>query len=91
MKHTELNKGNLSSFIEDYKSLLDKVKTYTPNTLFEVIDMSLLKEGRCIYCGNKLIVPRGKNVAICRGKRHAEKMPFVVKLSTLQKLSTPHR
>ena len=78
----------LSKGLERFKVLLETVKTYQPSTLFEIQpSWDKLAENRCPFCNNKLLVPRGKDIAYCRGKRHIEKGRFVIKLDTLRRIN----
>ena len=89
MKHTSLNQGHFSNFLERYKTLLEEVKVYTPTQLFAVEPAwEKLKEKRCPICGSLLKFPRGKTIAMCYGKRHGDNKKFIIKNSTLEKLST---
>ena len=55
-------------------------KIYTPDTLFDP-DYSLLKEKRCILCGNKLKVMRNGKKAYCNGVKHRK--TFIVGVDKL--------
>ena len=85
MKRTSLNQGHFSNFLERYKTLLEEVKVYVPDTLFEVEPVwEKLFEKKCPLCGNKLKFPVGKTIAYCKGKKH--KRTFVIKNQTLAKI-----
>lgn len=75
----------ITSLLERFKT----IKNVPPNTLFDIEpEWSKLKENKCPICGNKLLFPRGRSIAICKGKSHGDKKPFVIKNQTLEKLST---
>jgi len=77
----------INSFTDLIKERLKKVKTYIPTTLFDLpLDMTLLRESRCPACGNKLILLRGKPLAICKGKRHPDKRSFIISTSKLAQI-----
>ncbi len=48
---------------------LDRFKVYKSDTLFDV-DLTLLKEGRCPLCMNKLKIMRDGKKAFCNSKKH---------------------
>jgi hypothetical protein len=66
------------------QQILSRFKVYTPSTLFEP-DYSLLKEKRCILCGNKLRNLRNGTRAICTSKKHRK--PFTIGMEQLNKLT----
>lgn len=77
----------ISSFTDLIKERLKKVKTYIPTTLFDLPpDMRLLREGKCPHCKNKLILLRGRPLAICKGRRHPDKRSFIISTSKLAQI-----
>lgn len=63
------------------------VKITKVDTLFDVEpSWEKLRENRCPICGSLLKFPLKKSIAICRGRRHGNKKPFVIKNETLTKL-----
>lgn len=83
MKHISLNQGQIGGLLERFKT----IKNIPPSTLFDVEpSWEMLKQKRCIHCGNKLLFPRGTSIAMCKGKSHGDRKPFIIKNQTLEKL-----
>lgn len=86
MKYTQLNKGQIGGLLSRYESLLKEVKVYQPTSLFHVEpNWELLRSLRCPVCGSLLKFPLKRSVAICRGKRHGDKRPFIIQNKILHK------
>lgn len=73
----------IGSFLERFKS----IENTPPNTLFDIEpSWEKLKEHRCPICGNKLIFPQRKSIALCYGKSHGDKKSFVIKNQKLAQI-----
>jgi hypothetical protein len=69
--------GTINKLLDNY---LARFKVYKADTLFEP-DYTLLKENRCILCGNKLKIMRDGTKAYCNGKKHRK--TFIVGVDKL--------
>lgn len=70
------------------RNMLNRFKVYQADTLFDVEKdemFFLLKENRCLKCGNKLKFMRNGKMAYCRSVKH--KKPFVISISKLNKIN----
>ena len=63
---------------------LNRFTVYKSDTLFDV-DYTLLREGRCPICQNKLRVLRNGKRAICSSKKHPK--VFTIGMEQLNKLN----
>lgn len=70
--------GTIDKLLDGYMS---KFTVYKADTLFEP-DYTLLKENRCILCGNKLKIMRDGKKAYCNSKKHRRN--FVCDISKLK-------
>lgn len=61
---------------------MERFKVFTPSTLFDP-DLSLLKENRCILCGNKLKFMRNGKSAFCSSVKHRKS--FIISVDKLEK------
>lgn len=62
---------------------LNNIKITHKPTLFDT-DYGIARELRiCPWCGNKLLFPRNKKIALCRSPKHAGNT-FVVKIDNLK-------
>jgi hypothetical protein len=69
-------------------NILDKYKVIQSNTLFDLERdemFHLLKENRCLICGNKLKFMRNGKLAYCKGVKH--KKTFIISISKLNKIN----
>lgn len=64
------------------KEYLSKFKVYESPLLFDT-DYSLLKEGRCPLCMNKLRIMRNNKLAFCPSKKHKQK--FICDIKKINK------
>lgn len=89
----ELNKGSIGGLLERFKNV-KVIKTPQPS-LFPQLHATwsaaektlLFEKHRCPICSTKLrLVPhRAPQRAICAGKRHADKVKFVISVEKLFK------
>lgn len=75
--------------LDRFLNKIRSIKVKIPNTLFDVEpNWEMLKEKRCPICGNRLSIPlKNPFVVICRGRRHGDKKPFIIKRRKYEELS----
>lgn len=64
----------------DIEKYLSKFKVYKSDNLFD-LDLTVLKEGRCPKCFNKLKMMRDGKKAYCNSKKHFK--TFIVNVDKL--------
>ena len=70
------------------QDILNRFKVIESDMLFDVgqFEMyAILKENRCLKCGNKLKFLTNGKLAICSSKKH--KKPFVISVAKLNKIN----
>lgn len=72
----------------DTEKTLKRFTVYKPDTLFDIDQKEmffLLKENRCLKCGNKLKFARSGKIAYCRSVKHRK--PFIISIAKLQHIN----
>jgi hypothetical protein len=74
--------------MEINKDILNRFKVYQSDNLFDLEKdemFFLLKENRCLKCGNKLKFMRNGKMAYCRGVKHLK--PFIISIEKLNHIN----
>ena len=74
--------------MEINQNILNRFKVYQADTLFDIDQKEmffLLKENRCLKCGNKLKFMRNGKLAYCRSVKH--KKSFIIGIEKLNKIN----
>lgn len=69
-------------------NILNKFKVYQADTLFDIEKdemFFLLKENRCLKCGNKLKFMRNGKMAYCKSPKHRK--TFIIRVSKLNHIN----
>ena len=69
------------------QDILSRFKVYESNTLFDLEKdemFRLLKDNRCLKCGNKLKFMRNGKLAYCQSVKH--KKSFIINIEKLRKI-----
>ncbi len=54
-------------------------------TLFDVSpEWGMLANNKCPLCGNKLYFPKDRGIGMCKGRKHADRKPFIIRDSKLK-------
>lgn len=72
----------------DITQLMSRFKVFSSDTLFDIEKdemFLLLKENRCLKCGNKLKFMRNGKMAYCRSVKH--KKAFVISVQKLNHIN----
>ena len=74
--------------MEINQNILNRFKVYQSDLLFDIEKdemFFLLKENRCLKCGNKLKFMRNGKLAYCRSVKH--KKSFIISIEKLNKIN----
>ena len=77
MKHTDLNKGSISNFLDKY---LTNVKIIKARTLFPAEpNWRMITTDNCPFCGRRIYIVMKTGVRYCKNKKCPTDTKFIMK------------